>query len=219
MQTKATDAMADRPSVCYCDDVSVREAKRASARRAEIISTAREIFITKGYESTTVAAIIEAVGIAKGGFYHHFASKEAVFVACVDELATELATAFVGALRDDSLSPRQRVDSFLRRGYDMDEGSHRRAIAGELHAHGDHAMHSRVIDRVQHAVVASLADVITEGRDDGSFSVDGEPMVAAVAVVGTLRALHEQYAHTVDPLDHVPLALTISLVERMLGVH
>ncbi len=53
-------------------------------RKTEILQTARYLFYTEGYESVTVRQIIEAVGIAKGTFYHYFTSKEELLNALVD---------------------------------------------------------------------------------------------------------------------------------------
>ncbi len=53
-------------------------------RKTEILQTARRLFYTEGYESVTVRQIIEAVGIAKGTFYHYFTSKEELLNALVE---------------------------------------------------------------------------------------------------------------------------------------
>src|SRR3954453_11231300 len=44
--------------------------------RARIIDVAVELFARQGYDGTSVAQVIAQAGVAKGGFYHHFASKE-----------------------------------------------------------------------------------------------------------------------------------------------
>ncbi|MFA9464974.1 MAG: TetR/AcrR family transcriptional regulator [Velocimicrobium sp.] len=37
---------------------------------------ARELFVKKGYEQTSIRDILEIVDIAKGTFYYYFTSKE-----------------------------------------------------------------------------------------------------------------------------------------------
>lgn len=51
------------------------------ALKDRIIDSAFEIFSEKGYEKTTIAEIIEIAGCSKGGFYHHFNSKEEILEA------------------------------------------------------------------------------------------------------------------------------------------
>lgn len=44
--------------------------------RDQIIRTALELFHEKGYHTTSLREIISTARCSKGGFYHHFASKE-----------------------------------------------------------------------------------------------------------------------------------------------
>jgi AcrR family transcriptional regulator len=44
--------------------------------RARILDAAVDLFAEQGYDGTSVAEVIARAGVAKGGFYHHFASKE-----------------------------------------------------------------------------------------------------------------------------------------------
>lgn len=49
---------------------------RAERTRARIREVANELFLAKGYEATTVDAIVNAAGVSKGTFYLHFDRKE-----------------------------------------------------------------------------------------------------------------------------------------------
>jgi hypothetical protein len=44
--------------------------------RDRIIEVSWRLFYEKGYDNTTVDEIIQACGISKGGFYHHFPAKD-----------------------------------------------------------------------------------------------------------------------------------------------
>ena len=50
--------------------------KKGERRKQELLKIAYKMFITKGYENTSVDDIIEAAGIAKGTYYYYFESKE-----------------------------------------------------------------------------------------------------------------------------------------------
>ena len=52
--------------------------------RGQIVAAALELFREKGYHSTTLMDIITAAKCSKGGFYHHFASKEDL-LCCIHE--------------------------------------------------------------------------------------------------------------------------------------
>ena len=49
-----------------------RVSKEHEERKNEILDTARRLFYINSYNNTSVNAIIEAVGISKGTFYHYF---------------------------------------------------------------------------------------------------------------------------------------------------
>lgn len=54
--------------------------------RKEILDAAKELFLSKGYEETSIVDIMERAGGAKGMFYRFFQSKEEVMHALGDEL-------------------------------------------------------------------------------------------------------------------------------------
>ena len=50
------------------------------ATRNRILEAAEQCFARYGYDSTGVAEICKTAGISKGALYHHFPSKQAIFV-------------------------------------------------------------------------------------------------------------------------------------------
>jgi TetR/AcrR family transcriptional regulator, cholesterol catabolism regulator len=41
-----------------------------------LIGVATELFAANGYEATAIPAVLQAAGVSRGAFYHHFESKE-----------------------------------------------------------------------------------------------------------------------------------------------
>lgn len=62
----------------------MRIVKEYAERRREIINAAQELFVSKGYNQTSVNDIMEKVGIAKSNFYYYFSSKDELLDALVD---------------------------------------------------------------------------------------------------------------------------------------
>lgn len=58
--------------------------ERPAPARDKILKAGIERFRTLGYNATTVDQICEDAGVTKGAFFHHFASKEEVALACLD---------------------------------------------------------------------------------------------------------------------------------------
>jgi AcrR family transcriptional regulator len=58
--------------------------QRGEETRSHILDAAGELFAERGYDATSVADICARAGVTKGAFYHHFASKQAVFLELRD---------------------------------------------------------------------------------------------------------------------------------------
>ncbi len=63
---------------------------RAEETRSRILTAAQESFARYGYDATGVAEICRLAGVSKGAFYHHFPSKQAVFLQLLDHWLAEL---------------------------------------------------------------------------------------------------------------------------------
>ncbi len=58
--------------------------QRGEQTRERILETAAECFARSGYDATGVAEICRRAGVSKGAFYHHFTTKQAVFLELLD---------------------------------------------------------------------------------------------------------------------------------------
>jgi len=64
--------------------------KKYDERRTEFLNTAQELFFIKGYEQTTVEAIIKQMRLSKGTFYYYFKSKEDLLDALIERLSEKI---------------------------------------------------------------------------------------------------------------------------------
>ena len=71
---------------------------QANNTRHRLFTAAVELFATDGYEATTVDAIAKRAGVAKGTFFVHFATKDAVVVELVRWQTTAARAARTAAL-------------------------------------------------------------------------------------------------------------------------
>jgi AcrR family transcriptional regulator len=58
--------------------------QRSEETRARILDSAIKLFSGRGYNKASVDDICAEAGISKGAFYHHFESKQALFLALLD---------------------------------------------------------------------------------------------------------------------------------------
>ena len=60
---------------------------RARARRERIHQVAQTLFMQQGFEATSMDAIAEAANVSKATLYRYYQSKEALFIAVLEQLA------------------------------------------------------------------------------------------------------------------------------------
>jgi AcrR family transcriptional regulator len=58
---------------------------RGERTQSEIVQTAHRLFLKNGYHGTSMRQIAEGAGIALGGIYNHFPSKEDIYLAVLKE--------------------------------------------------------------------------------------------------------------------------------------
>jgi TetR/AcrR family fatty acid metabolism transcriptional regulator len=58
-----------------------------TSTKDRILTAAIDVFARKGYHGAGVEDIVLASGTSKGAFYHYFPSKQAIFLALMDDLA------------------------------------------------------------------------------------------------------------------------------------
>ncbi|WP_116210701.1 ScbR family autoregulator-binding transcription factor [Streptomyces olivoreticuli] len=83
----ATDRTAEATTGTRATRPAQKELKQERARitRGQILHTAAELFARNGYPSVTLQDVAEGVSLTKGAVYFHFANKEALAVAVVQE--------------------------------------------------------------------------------------------------------------------------------------
>jgi AcrR family transcriptional regulator len=61
--------------------------------RTEILSTAKNLFIQRGYHGLAMREISEALGVTKPALYYHFKDKEELFLAMLESYLDEMEAA------------------------------------------------------------------------------------------------------------------------------
>jgi len=64
--------------------------RRSKETQRTILQAAERCFAQSGYDKSSVAEICRVAGVSKGAFYHHFDSKQAVFLVLLNRWLTEM---------------------------------------------------------------------------------------------------------------------------------
>src|SRR6266536_2500416 len=81
---------------CVTERVN-RNVARGAATREHLLSVATALFAARGYEATSIEAVLDAAGTSRGSLYHHFKGKDALFEAVLEALETDVGRRTVAA--------------------------------------------------------------------------------------------------------------------------
>ncbi|SRR5258706_404573 len=86
--------------------------------RERLLQTAADLIWTSSYHATGVDSICEAAGVHKGSFYHHFASKEELAIAALEDQWTRIKPRIDGIFSPAS-PPLERLANYARMTVEM----------------------------------------------------------------------------------------------------
>src|SRR5436305_832267 len=87
---------------------------RAEDTRRKIYDSALQLFLERGFEPTTMRDIAQKAGVALGGAYYYFASKEAIVLAFYQEMQQQSHEEILG-LMDQSKKLKDRIRCIIEK--------------------------------------------------------------------------------------------------------
>lgn len=85
----------------------------ANDTKSRILDVAVGELLAKGFEATRVDEICARAGVAKGGFFHHFKSKEDLAIAAAAHFAERADQMFAAAAYHDEAAPKDRLLAYV----------------------------------------------------------------------------------------------------------
>ena len=89
------------------------EPTQGTDARMRLLDAAVDVIRVQGYSATTVDDVCHRAGLTKGGFFHHFRSKEDCAVAAAAHFAARAETLFESAAFRNYDDPRERVLGYV----------------------------------------------------------------------------------------------------------
>lgn len=140
---------------------------KATTREA-IVKKASGMIRTNGLDNTGVAHVMNAVGLTHGGFYAHFAGKEALLEAAMEEAIapSKMRLAMLVKMASEAGDPGLIAERYLSapRAEDVENGCAAAALSSELHR-----APVAVREAFQNGAAAS-AKALASGTDDDGWA-------------------------------------------------
>jgi AcrR family transcriptional regulator len=194
-----------------------RVVKHPEDRRSELVDCAQALFFAQGYERTTINDVIARVGISKGGFYHHFSSKEELLEALTARLAEEAVAKVRDILDDSALDALARLNGFLARSRQMklEDAPKLRAAFDVVFRPENLVLYHRVNAASIVVMLPVLTRIIAEGKAEGIFDVPA-PEAAAEIILHLGASTHDAVARTIAALGTEEEAASIEALDERL---
>ena len=156
--------------------------------RRKIVAAAAPIFNQHGYEGSSLADLMEATGLKKGGIYRHFSSKEELAAEAFDytwEAAWKARMLHVGENATGIEKLKQLIANFI---------DYRSPVAGgcpilntAIDADDGNVVLRARVGKALRSWVARLESIVKEGVECGEIRSDIDPKAVAVLIVAPLE--------------------------------
>ncbi len=145
--------------------------KKGERRKRDLLQIAYGMFVSRGYENTSVDEIIEAAGIAKGTYYYYFQSKEQMLEEVIGIMLEAEARKAEAVLQADLSVPEKIVGIIASIQPEQQE----RTIDEALHRPENLLMHDKIRKRLLDLIVPILSRAAEDGVREGLFDCDHIP--------------------------------------------
>jgi len=134
----------------------------------------------RGYDAASVSDICREAGVSKGAFYHHFPSKQALFLAIMQDWLRGIDTQLFANRTPEKDVPQtiQEMGSTLGEIFQAASGQFQ-AASGQMPMFMEFMVQASRDEEVWKAVIApyrqyqkSFSGLINEGKKEGSFRAD-----------------------------------------------
>ncbi len=167
----------------------------ASERRAVVLDTACRVFARCSYRGATTAEIAREAGVTEPILYRHFDSKQALYLACLEEAWQRVRTAWEQAVEAER-DPRAWTQAMASAFFEFRR--QRSAVAGlwmqALTESGDEPEVQAYLRRHLREVHAFVAGVLRRGQATGMIPADRDARAEAwiFIAVGLLTAVADR---------------------------
>jgi len=198
--------------------LTLRE-RRAQETRQLILDAASRLFAVQGYGQTSVDAIIAEAGLSKGAFYHHFAGKEIVFKALLEDRQRRCAEQMADAVKPAS-SRREAIERLVSVSFEFNESD-----PDWVRLYFEFCVQATRDGFAREIVAASLrecrhiiAGMLSIGREGGIVRPDLDADAAALLLVGVFDGIALHRAVDPEAVDLQRLAKpTADFIERFVS--
>lgn len=189
--------------------------QRGEETRAQLLEAAEACFSESGYDGAGVAEICRRARVSKGAFYHHFSTKQAIFLELLSRWLEGLDTQIARARQDtpNVLAALVTIAGMVQQVFEVGGGRLPIFLAFWMQAARDPEAWAVTIGHYRHyhtLFAAMIADGITEGSVAPTIDADAAAQAivslgAGLILQGLLDPEGADWAHVAGDSIHILL--------------
>lgn len=148
-----------------------RKRQDPTKRKNEFIKTATQLFLTKGYDNTSLNEILSAMGktspLSPSVFYYYFKSKDELLDACLNAYVECYAEDVIALIDDTSLDFSAKIQGITTRVQNAMQDFHQMFMESENYYAA--SFHKLILDRFFIKIKPHAAAIISDGLKDGQI--------------------------------------------------
>jgi AcrR family transcriptional regulator len=186
---------------------------KGEKRKQQIIDTAKDMFINKGFQSTHIGQVCEHLDIARGTVYQYFSNKKEILFAILDTVAENIEDILDPDDLGDFLDKKPEMDIIVKFVDDRIASClavlSNEPIVIRLIYRDIIGIDEEVSDKVS-VFLSKIIEIISREieilRDNNIFKKDVAPSIAASMLVGAIMMIIYQYSK--DKKDYLDKSVT-----------
>ena len=160
--------------------------KQAKQTYEHILQTAEQLLTTCSYEELSISEVCNKAGVSKGGFYHHFSSKDQIIAVLIGRQMQEHVYTQIEPLLGKK-GAESLLYLYMQAGLDYLKNSPKDTLARcwlAISQHGELANSQLSLLSYQ-----LLQNILTQGMEEGCFRKDIDPAFYAQFIAATYSGI------------------------------
>lgn len=189
--------------------------KDGKERRKELLNIAGNLFISKGFDNTSITDILNEAGIARGTLYYYFKSKEEIMDAIIEEYTEKIVI--------DANSIAKRKDIGVLEKFFLIIGSMNMKREGKediieyIHRPQNALMNEKINRIIVDKITPILSKVVLQGVKEGIFSTKYSYEAVEIILVYSIHSFGYEFMAKTDDEKIKKIKAFLYSIERLFG--